>query len=170
MNGTATERSINFLVNLSAERTPHVTEAVIREWAKTVPWQTVSAKIDELKKLPVAAKSDNETVVEIPAGRYAIDSLNTPGETRFYKIDRPTEGRWAGYTFVKVQAGDEHHDIRNRQQRAAILAQIAKDGVQAAMERYGRELGHCGHCGRTLTNDESRERGIGPVCAGKIGW
>lgn len=25
-------------------------------------------------------------------------------------------------------------------------------------------------CGRTLTNDESRARGIGPVCAAKAGW
>ena len=30
--------------------------------------------------------------------------------------------------------------------------------------------GSCGHCGRTLTNEESRARGIGPICAGKMGW
>lgn len=37
-----------------------------------------------------------------------------------------------------------------------------------AFERYGRETGTCGVCDRTLTNPESIERGIGPICARKI--
>ena len=28
----------------------------------------------------------------------------------------------------------------------------------------------CSLCGRTLTNDESRTRGIGPICIEKMGW
>jgi uncharacterized protein DUF6011 len=35
------------------------------------------------------------------------------------------------------------------------------------MVRYGQELGECGHCGRTLTDEASRAAGIGPVCASK---
>lgn len=34
----------------------------------------------------------------------------------------------------------------------------------AALERWGRIIGSCGHCGRRLTNPESVARGIGPVC------
>lgn len=39
-----------------------------------------------------------------------------------------------------------------------------------ASNRNGRELGHCGVCGRTLTDEESRARGIGPICAENNGW
>jgi len=35
--------------------------------------------------------------------------------------------------------------------------------------RYGRLYGRCMVCGRTLTDEGSIERGIGPICASK-GW
>jgi hypothetical protein len=103
----------------------------------------------------------------VPAGHYAIDWNGTLG---FFQVDRPTEGRWAGYTFVKQQASDETYPVRNRQQREAILAKISEDGTEEAMLRYGKEIGRCGHCNRTLTNEESRQRGIGPICANKMGF
>ena len=102
---------------------------------------------------------------DVPAGRYALDNGN--GSVRFYRVDRPTEGRWAGYTFVKVQASDEEFNVKNRQERESILARIAVDPA-ASSKLYGIELGVCGVCGRTLTNDESRAAGIGPVCAAKF--
>jgi hypothetical protein len=115
----------------------------------------------------VAAPTAPAPAVKIPAGRYAVET--NAGHLAFYKVDTPTEGRWAGYTFVTQQTGDTETPIKARNMREGILAQIAVD-VQGAMERYGREIGSCGHCGRTLTNEESRERGIGPVCADKMGW
>jgi Family of unknown function (DUF6011) len=48
-----------------------------------------------------------------------------------------------------------------------MLAKIVMDGAEQASKRYGRELGNCGRCGRTLTDDASRAAGIGPVCASK---
>jgi hypothetical protein len=38
----------------------------------------------------------------------------------------------------------------------------------AAAMRYGKELGRCGVCDMPLTNEESRELGIGPVCRAKL--
>lgn len=38
-----------------------------------------------------------------------------------------------------------------------------------ALVRYGRELGSCGLCGRTLVDPVSIEAGIGPICAEKFG-
>lgn len=101
--------------------------------------------------------------VEVPAGYYAIDSTGH-NDLAFYRIDRPTEGKWAGRVFVKLVVGG--HADRNvaRNQVDGILARIAADGPKAAAERYGRELGHCGRCGRELTDEESRAVGIGPVC------
>lgn len=104
-----------------------------------------------------------------PPGRYAILVQGPDGEkvTKFYKVDAPTEGSWAGHVFVKVQASDDLHPVRNREERTRIIDEISKDARQA-MLRYGRELGKCGHCGRTLTDEESRAYGIGPVCRSKV--
>jgi hypothetical protein len=52
----------------------------------------------------------------------------------------------------------------------AIAKKIIAAGPKEAMLRYGQEIGSCGHCGRTLTNDESRAYGIGPVCRKGKGW
>jgi hypothetical protein len=116
---------------------------------------------------PVAAPAAPVVTVDpiVPAGRYA---LQTAEGVRFYVVDRPTEGRWAGLTFVKVQASDDLHNIRNRDERIRILSAIVAVGPLAASQLYGRELGRCGVCGRTLTDETSRAAGIGPVCAGRL--
>lgn len=118
------------------------------------------------QKAQVMAKATVAPQVQVPAGRYALE---TPEGVKFYKLDCPTEGRWAGYTFLNAQASDEFWPIKDRQTKTAIMAKIAED-PQAASIRYGKELGVCGICGRTLTDEESRERGIGPVCASRQGW
>lgn len=53
-------------------------------------------------------------------------------------------------------------------QQAAIVAMCA-DPLAAAVA-YGRETGQCACCGRELTDPESIERGIGPICAEKYGF
>jgi hypothetical protein len=155
------------------------------DWLKRQPVrpaEVIIPSVDETlanmaAQLEVNVPSDDETISTagpnntsvasfVPAGRYA---LVQDGEVRFYKVDRPTEGRWAGSVFVKRQAGDDLFPVRNRAERISILAAIGID-PQAAMLRYGVELGHCGHCGRTLTNESSRARGIGPICAQKMDW
>ncbi len=103
----------------------------------------------------------------VPAGRYAIKDAG--GAFRFYRVDRPTEGRWKGYVFVKAQGGDETYPILNPDRRKEILAEIAIDPKTASVA-YGRELGVCGVCGRTLTDPDSIAAGIGPICAEKKGW
>lgn len=108
-----------------------------------------------------------ERLPDVAAGHYALDE-GIDG-VKFYRVSRPKEGKWADRTFVDAQASDDYFPIRSSASRYQVLAAIAKD-PRAALERYGRELGKCGHCGRTLTDDESRKRGIGPVCATKLGW
>lgn len=137
----------------------------------TLSRETVSKWITRAKELPRAADDGTEAkylLTEVPEGRYAIWNEEA-GAIRFYHVQKPTEGRWAGYVFIKVRAGDETYPIRNREARDKILALIAKDPREASIA-YGRELGACGVCGRTLTNPESITAGIGPICAGKQGW
>ena len=110
------------------------------------------------------------TAEEVPAGRYAVETEEGAVNTlAFYKVDRPTEGRWAGYVFVKHLVSDAEERMSWAASKA-ILAKIAEAGPEAASARYGHEIGKCGVCNRTLTNDESRARGIGPRCAANLGW
>jgi Family of unknown function (DUF6011) len=97
----------------------------------------------------------------VEAGWYALQEAE--GVVKFYKVDRPTEGKWKGYTFLSAQASDEFYPIKNKSLKAGILEAIALDS-QAAMALYGREIGRCGKCNRTLTDEESRAYGIGPKC------
>lgn len=108
-------------------------------------------------------------IADVPAGRYAIESSGD-NDLVFYRVDRPTEGPYAGRVFVKMVVGG--HEDRNVAWRniPGILARIADAGVMEATIRYGHELGKCGHCGRHLTDEASRAAGIGPVCAAKLGW
>lgn len=107
---------------------------------------------------------------DVPEGRYAYDNGT---QTIFVQVDRPTEGRWAGYVFVKRLVGAPgdfaKYPVRNRDERADILRIISED-PQAAAIAFGQLVGVCGVCGSPLTNEESREYGIGPVCRAKTGW
>lgn len=119
-----------------------------------------------------AAKAANVTVAddEVPAGRYAVATdAGAVNELAFYKVDRPTTGKWAGFVFVKHIVGDDEQRM-SKAAGASILAKIAAVGAEAASAAYGHEIGECGVCGRQLTNDASRERGIGPICVAKMGW
>lgn len=148
--------------------------AELKDQAKELTKHTASRWITRLKQLPkrhasmVPQRGATPSVKsKVPSGRYAI--TGTDGTTDFYKVDRPTAGRWAGYTFVKLQVSDEYQRVPLRNQQG-ILDRIEADGPEQASKRYGKELGHCGVCGRTLTNNDSIERGIGPICAGKMEW
>jgi hypothetical protein len=115
--------------------------------------------------VPTSAPAPVQPIPDVPAGRYAIRA--TDGVVRFYVVDRPTEGKWVGRTFVSRQASDELFPIRDRAERTRVLSAILVD-PRGASVLYGRELGRCGVCGRTLTDEASRAAGIGPVCAGRF--
>ncbi len=110
----------------------------------------------------------------VPEGRYAVPG----GETRLkVQIDRPTTGRWRGWTFVRDAAAYGHGVRYGRQAPGGTyhgdivepLTVIASD-PPAASAAYGHLVGRCGVCGRRLEHPESVARGIGPVCAGRLGW
>ncbi len=60
-------------------------------------------------------------------------------------------------------------DSRLSDEVKAVLNEAASDPLTVAI-RYGKESGECSCCGRELTDPQSIERGIGPICATKYGW
>jgi hypothetical protein len=150
----------------------------LKDRAATITRASASAWIETLKQLPwkprerkgpdAPDRGARVSTPDVPAGRYAVET--DEGHLAFYRVDRPTEGKWAGYTFVKVYASDELHRLPSRAAADGVLRKIAEVGPETAMKRYGQEIGSCGHCGRTLTDETSRELGIGPVCREKMGF
>ena len=70
-------------------------------------------------------------------------------------------GKVTGGRFLKVRSC-------TNEQESQVVA-VCKDPKAAAIA-YGKRFGSCAVCGRTLTDGESIDRGIGPVCADKYGW
>lgn len=170
---TASEAQLDFVRGLLRQRETDRLTPVQRTWLESnlenlgqLNRGQISRIIDTLKELPHLPKLTVDSAV-VPNGRYAV--IEGDGVLRFYKVNTPTEGRWAGFTFVDVQASEELFPLKDKRRKGIVLALIAQD-PQAAMLRYGVELGECGHCGRTLTNEVSRSYGIGPICRAKMGW
>jgi hypothetical protein len=131
-----------------------------------------SRLIDELLATPRAAKpkAAPRARPDVPEGRYALP--NAAGDdVVFYGVDRPTRGRWAGYTFLKQLVGapgafDERRVPRERE--ASVLAAIAADPAAAAL-RFSRHFTVCSRCLSPLSQVRSRATGFGSTCAGHLG-
>lgn len=124
---------------------------------------------------PPEAKPDQdawEWARAVPGGSYA---LVRDGKTVFYEFGRPDIGKWAGWGFFALVIGDETRRLATIRPNGSTtgvgldsLREIAANPKEASA-RYGREIGQCGVCGKTLTNEESRTLGIGPVCIATFG-
>ena len=145
----------------------HGSVADVRSCAGTPGVQTYLAPVAVLDRPKSLQDELRELRDATPVGRYAI--INAYGNAEFYSVSKPEDGRWKGYTFLSRQAGDDEYPVKAMTAQRDVLAVIALD-PKAASAQYGHLIGHCGVCGRTLTNPESLERGIGPVCADKMGW
>jgi hypothetical protein len=177
-----TEKQSNFIKRLAAERqlpadspqTDYVL-ALVKDEAREPDGAQASRIIDWLLEQPkrpedrTRAPRESEPWPDVPAGRYALrDIEGAVSNPAFYKVDRPEDGKWAGYTFLSEQSGENRLPIRDAASKRAILTAIAVDPAEA-MKLYGQELGHCGRCGRELTDDTSRSFGIGPDCREILG-
>lgn len=172
--GQASEE-ISDLKDLKARRKAEASRAV----AAGVSWNDAGPKTGSgsgLEAGPVndewtgglPAKHDTRIMAsefpEITAGFYAAPSLTGNNDLDFWKVDVPETGRWAGYVFVKRIIGGRDATRIPRKTQGETLKAIRDAGPQKASERFGQELGLCGKCGRSLTDETSRQIGIGPVC------
>jgi len=76
-----------------------------------------------------------------------------------YRIHR--NGR--GFKFAKQLIDGEFEYVKGAISLITPAHRMTKEQAQA----YGRATGQCCVCNRTLTNPESIEEGIGPVCGGR---
>lgn len=91
-----------------------------------------------------------------PGTLYVTSSLRTDRDGKFAYLGKITDGKFIA-----------SRDCTPEEQAKVIL--VASDPANAA-KVYGLETGECCVCGRELTNKESVETGIGPICSGRLGW
>jgi Family of unknown function (DUF6011) len=186
MTGTMTINQEAYIRSLIEERLTSEERERALELLPTIDKATASRWIDKLKSKPkLQAARGNGWDVEysekdghgylkngdaiVPRGSYAIPTPHRLNEISFFRIwigDKDSE--WEGAWKVEQRLSDEHHKLHRNDARG-VLDAIAKDPAHAA-EQFGLQIGQCGICGRGLTNDKSRERGIGPICAARWGW
>jgi len=153
----ATPKQRKYILDL-ATQVPAEIQFSMTTWMNSQPGpldrKQIHNLIERLKARRVFTKP-----AEVPADRYA---LRVDGVVHFYKVERPTVGKYAGRVFVKAQAGDELLPIRGAGAQI-VLEQIAVD-VEAAYNLYRDELDRCRRCTRTLTDEVSRAAHLGPDC------
>lgn len=155
------------------------------KWFKMTERQVdavLRSKERDLARTKERAQTGRDLTI-LPIGRTAAAVTNDEGHTTFLLIDRPADldrykapNKWAGWVFVKQFIGGIGEGQRLGSQRpgesytgqwANLIDKVLEDPDEA-VARFGRELGICGVCMLPLTNEESRELGIGPVCRKKL--
>lgn len=145
----ASEAQIKFLRSLLAEKLEDPAAALA--WLDThkLSKATASAKITEYKAMPTVNRA-----AQLDEGMYKAD-----GE--IFKVYFTQ----AGHIATK-QLTEDGFEYTGRKPLAVIKPEhrMTLDEAKA----YGKVTGTCCNCGRLLTNEESIEAGIGPICAGKF--
>jgi hypothetical protein len=139
-------------------------------------WQTFH-KTGECSSEPVArpVTVTNELFGTLADGFYALSSTGT-NDLVFYAVktnkgvhNASLKGQRAVYMIV-----GGHRDERLQGERAvnAVKRLIALSDQERmdAQALYGQEIGRCGVCGRHLTDEVTRKRGIGNDCAKRLGF
>jgi hypothetical protein len=189
------QRQKDYLTDLIRQRSDHPEVAKVREDLNAclrdhvlITREFASNMIDVIKKFPlnpppptaaIAKIADHEESEQILAafsnekpkwaGKFA---LGEEPDLKFYKVDRPTKGKWAGWTFVKRligAPGEWREDRLPKGVQADILELIAADPA-GAQAKYGHHFQECGRCASPLSHPCSRAAGYGAICAGHEGW
>lgn len=117
--------------------------------------------------IPSIASHASTGTTWLPVGRYAVE---VDGVWKFYRVTE-RESRYAKgkkFHWLVRQAGDRFVGVTQPERLKVEF--LANSNIQEAMQRYGREMGMCGCCGRSLTDPDSIAFGIGPDCRAQRGW
>lgn len=128
-------------------------EAQRAEQAERERREAASRRYAAWRTIPVYSKQQ---------GWYALEM---GGTVHFFRVRRPAKGQYAGRTFVDEQASETYHKMPFHR-AAEVLDAIAADPESAAL-LYASQIDRCSRCNRTLTDEVSRARGMGPDCAKK---
>lgn len=121
---------------------------------------------------PAPTRTVNDVLADVADGYYALRSTGH-NDLVFYRVatnkgfHNPAK---KGQRYVQLVVGGHPNETltgKRAGEAANRLASLSPLEQVEAMSLYGREIGSCGRCGRHLTDEASRARGLGPECASK---
>ncbi len=114
--------------------------------------------IGEMKERPQSASRLPTSRIYVEEGMYLMDG-------KVYKVQRAVHG--SGHLYAKVF----NSGIGKFQVSQGAITRLRAEHKMSREDaaKYGHLYGVCMVCGRTLTDEESIEAGIGPICANKEG-
>lgn len=141
----ATEGQIKFLHLLVNQKYNEGTRNALGDFFTGINFDDASKMINHMKTLP-------DVKPDLEEGVYRYEG----GAARVVCSD-------AG----RMYAGLWNAETQDWEFTSGLVTKIkAEDRMTLAeMAAFGQAFGRCGHCNRKLTKKESREAGIGPVCA-----
>ncbi len=169
----------DFIATLIAERDVSALDPVkhegLIEAVEDEVWDTFIghySKGEASQVIDALLAAPHDQIVSVEGETFDVEGGGYFGhDDRRYRIDAPTEGKWAGWIFFKT--GSEYHDQQRlgsvrpsggyRDKAEGVFRAIVAD-LQAAREEYARITGRCYVCNRTLEDPVSVSLGIGPVC------
>lgn len=141
-----------------------------------------SRYIDRLKGAPVSQPATPRAVYKtkvplallefVEDGYYAVQPDSETAYV-FLRVSRPTRGRMAGSLKVQTQHSDvlATEFVQWPSGEVSVYKRSIEDQIllllsdhHTAARNYGRHIGRCCRCNKTLTDERSRHYGIGPEC------
>lgn len=135
--------------------------------------QWMALKRIRAEQAAVVMAPERRAVAELQNGRHAV---LVGDQVQFYVVRTADDGKYRGTTFIARQSGDVRQTVGYRRPDGELVRRTSEvvefdemvrqilEEPMVTLARYGREIGSCGVCGRALTDEVSRDRGIGPVC------
>ena len=154
MYDAPTQKQITLIFRLCKERGVRFEDALPDDATRA----QASAQIDRLLAMP-RERNDWDDVPTPDPGYYALGYL---GVLRFYRVVEGS-GKWDGRVFLNRFRSDDETRV-GAAERVHAFRTICDD-PEAARALFAAETVRCHRCGRLLTDDVSRERGMGPDCA-----
>lgn len=155
-----TEKQHTLIIKLANERQVDG-EALARllEALHSLDTRRASETITWLLKQP--RKDTGRTSTPVPEGMHQTGGM-------IFKVQRSPD---TGNLYAKKLVLDEYTGTWRFEYARGMMTHLSADTLMTLEQakQFGALYGTCCVCGRTLTNEESIDAGIGPICATKFG-
>ena len=143
--------------------------------APVAPAAPVAGSLDRIRQLletaaasglrypKITVSTDDDTVVCV---QLAGARARQPGTVNVTDGQPYGQNVWYGRIGL---LGQPDSTLQGHVAVLAVLQALAAD-PEAVLNAHGLRTGQCGVCRRTLTAEESVDRGIGPICYGRMGF
>ena len=157
----------------------------LSQWGRLTERQLTAVQGAIARAQIAADKAENAPALSVEPIEVAFAKATSAGVARpklrlgeFVFSPAPMNGKNPGAIYIKQSDGTYLGKVTGSRlfTVAAVSPALEQDIVACASDplnaaiAYGKRYGKCSVCGRTLTDEDSVGKGIGPVCATNYGW